>query len=204
MERISYAFADGVVIAKRNVIKIKRVPEILVSVVISPIIFVLLFAYVFGSSIDIPGGSYREFLISGIFATTLALRFDLYRGRSSRRHAERHHRSIPVVAYVTFDGRVRKNSQRRDLQRSLADHHGSGGIRCWMANPQRNRKCSPRIWSAAAVRIRLFLDYGLCRTTRSQRRSHQQCVNHGDLSAHLHRQHLRSGRESANTIASLC
>ena len=71
MERISYAFADGVVIAKRNVIKIKRVPETLVSVVISPIIFVLLFAYVFGSSIDIPGGSYREFLISGIFAMTL-------------------------------------------------------------------------------------------------------------------------------------
>jgi len=71
MERISYAFADGIVIAKRNVIKIKRVPEVLVSVLISPIIFVLLFAYVFGSSIDIPGGSYREFLISGIFAMTL-------------------------------------------------------------------------------------------------------------------------------------
>ena len=71
MERISYAFADGVAIAKRNVIKIKRVPEVLVSVLISPIIFVLLFAYVFGSSIDIPGGSYREFLISGIFAMTL-------------------------------------------------------------------------------------------------------------------------------------
>ena len=52
-------------------IKIKRVPEVLVSVLISPIIFVLLFAYVFGSSIDVPGGSYREFLISGIFAMTL-------------------------------------------------------------------------------------------------------------------------------------
>ncbi len=71
MEKISYAFADGFVIAKRNVIKIKRVPEVLVSVLISPIIFVLLFAYVFGSSINIPGGSYREFLISGIFAMTL-------------------------------------------------------------------------------------------------------------------------------------
>jgi ABC transporter DrrB family efflux protein len=71
MERISYAFGDGVTIAKRNVIKIKRVPEVLVSVLISPIIFVLLFAYVFGSSIDIQGGSYREFLISGIFAMTL-------------------------------------------------------------------------------------------------------------------------------------
>jgi ABC transporter DrrB family efflux protein len=40
-------------------------------VLISPIIFVLLFAYVFGGSIDIPGGSYREFLIAGIFAQTV-------------------------------------------------------------------------------------------------------------------------------------
>jgi len=71
MENIVYAFADGVAVAKRNVIKIRRVPEILVSVLISPIMFVLLFAYVFGSSIEIPGGSYREFLISGTFAMTI-------------------------------------------------------------------------------------------------------------------------------------
>ncbi|GMQ97801.1 MAG: ABC transporter permease [Acidimicrobiia bacterium] len=71
MDNIAYAFADGVAIAKRNVIKIKRVPEILVGVLISPIMFVLLFAYVFGSSIEIPGGSYREFLISGTFAMTI-------------------------------------------------------------------------------------------------------------------------------------
>ena len=48
--------ADGVVVAKRNLIKIKRVPELLVFVLISPIMFVLLFAYVFGNSIEIPGG----------------------------------------------------------------------------------------------------------------------------------------------------
>ena len=71
MKRLLYALADGHVIAKRNVIKIKRVPEVLVFVIISPIMFVLLFAYVFGSSIDIPGGSYREFLIGGIFAQTV-------------------------------------------------------------------------------------------------------------------------------------
>ncbi len=71
MENVVYAFTDGVAVAKRNVIKIKRVPEILVSVLISPIMFVLLFAYVFGSSIEIPGGSYREFLISGTFAMTI-------------------------------------------------------------------------------------------------------------------------------------
>jgi len=71
MQKLRLAFSDGFVIAKRNVIKIKRVPDVLVGVLISPIIFVFLFAYVFGSSIDIPGSSYREFLISGIFAMTL-------------------------------------------------------------------------------------------------------------------------------------
>lgn len=71
MERLRLVFGDGAVIAKRNVIKIKRVPEVLVFVLISPIMFVLLFAYVFGGSIDIPGGSYREFLIGGIFAQTV-------------------------------------------------------------------------------------------------------------------------------------
>jgi ABC transporter DrrB family efflux protein len=71
MTQLLDAFSDAAVIAKRNVIKIRRVPEVLVFVLISPIMFVLLFAYVFGGSIDIPGGSYREFLIAGIFAQTV-------------------------------------------------------------------------------------------------------------------------------------
>ena len=71
MTAIVHLLADSAVIAKRNVIKIRRVPEVLVFVLISPIMFVLLFAYVFGGSINIPGGSYREFLIAGIFAQTV-------------------------------------------------------------------------------------------------------------------------------------
>jgi len=64
--------SDGWVVAKRNLIKIKRVPEILVFVLLSPIMFVLLFAYVFGGAIDPGGGvNYREFLIGGIFAQTV-------------------------------------------------------------------------------------------------------------------------------------
>jgi ABC transporter DrrB family efflux protein len=65
------AFADGAIVAKRNLIKIKRVPEVLVFILLSPIMFVLLFAYVFGGSIAVPGVDYREFLIPGIFAQTV-------------------------------------------------------------------------------------------------------------------------------------
>ena len=71
MTQLAYAIADGAVVAKRNLIKIKRVPELLVWTLMSPIMFVLLFAYVFGSAIDVPGSSYREFLIAGIFAQTV-------------------------------------------------------------------------------------------------------------------------------------
>jgi ABC-2 type transport system permease protein len=73
MERLSYAFADGITIARRNMIKVIRLPQILFSVLVTPLLLVLLFAYVFGSSIAIPGGSYREFLIGGTFALTLII-----------------------------------------------------------------------------------------------------------------------------------
>jgi ABC-2 type transport system permease protein len=71
MEKLAYAFADGIAVAGRNVIKIKRVPEILVGVLVMPLLFVFMFAYVFGSSIEVPGGSYREFLVGGAFALIL-------------------------------------------------------------------------------------------------------------------------------------
>ncbi len=65
------AISDGLVVTKRNLIKIKRVPDLLVFSTISPIMFILLFAYVFGSAINVPGTSYREYLIPGIFAQTV-------------------------------------------------------------------------------------------------------------------------------------
>ena len=72
MSTIQRILVDGSVIAERNLVKIKRVPEILVFVLIQPIMFVLLFAFVFGGAID-PGGDvpYRVFLMGGIFAQTV-------------------------------------------------------------------------------------------------------------------------------------
>jgi ABC-2 type transport system permease protein len=67
------AVADGAVVAKRNLIKIRRVPDLLVFTTLQPIMFVLLFAYVFGGAIgeEDGGAAYREFLIAGIFAQTV-------------------------------------------------------------------------------------------------------------------------------------
>ncbi|HVK27893.1 MAG TPA: ABC transporter permease [Nocardioides sp.] len=71
MSTTAQALNDGWVVAQRNLIKIVRVPEILVFVLISPIMFVLLFAFVFGGAIDVAGVNYREWLIAGIFGQTI-------------------------------------------------------------------------------------------------------------------------------------
>ncbi len=63
---------DAWIIARRGLVHMKRQPQALADATIQPIMFVLLFAYVFGGAIDVPGGgSYREFLMGGIFAQTI-------------------------------------------------------------------------------------------------------------------------------------
>ncbi|HEX2773928.1 MAG TPA: ABC transporter permease [Micromonosporaceae bacterium] len=103
------AFGDGLVIAKRNLIKIKRVPDLLVFSTLSPIMFVLLFAYVFGSAIEAPGVSYREFLMAGIFTQTVlfgatitgsGLAQDIQRGIVDR------FRSLPMARSAVLVGRT--------------------------------------------------------------------------------------------------
>jgi ABC transporter DrrB family efflux protein len=63
--------AASAMVVRRNLIHIKRMPELLLDVTIQPVMFVLLFAYVFGSSIAVPGTNYREFLVPGIMAQTI-------------------------------------------------------------------------------------------------------------------------------------
>ena len=68
---LSRFLSDGYVATWRNIKKIVRVPDILVFTLIQPIMFVLLFTFVFGSSIDVPGEDYTSFLMAGIFAQTI-------------------------------------------------------------------------------------------------------------------------------------
>lgn len=100
---------DAATIARRNMIRIRRVPEVMVFVLVQPLMFVLLFAYVFGGSIDIPGGSYREFLIAGIFAQTVVfgatftasgLAEDVQKGLINR------FRSLPMSRSAVVAGRT--------------------------------------------------------------------------------------------------
>jgi ABC-2 type transport system permease protein len=107
------AFADGMVIAWRNLKRLPRIPEQLMWGTIQPIMFVLLFAYVFGGAIPIGGdndpSAYREFLMAGIFAQTMAfavasssvgLAEDMQKGLIDR------FRSLPIARSAVISGRV--------------------------------------------------------------------------------------------------
>jgi ABC-2 type transport system permease protein len=109
MTMLTEAVSDAAVITKRNIIKIKRVPDLLVFTTLSPIMFVLLFAYVFGGAIDVPGVGYRQFLIAGIFAQTVvfgatftgySIAEDLQKGIIDR------FRSLPMAPSAVLFGRT--------------------------------------------------------------------------------------------------
>ena len=62
---------DMWVIARRGLLHMRRHPEALADVTLQPVMFTLLFAYVFGGAIQVADGGYREFLMGGIFAQTI-------------------------------------------------------------------------------------------------------------------------------------
>jgi ABC-2 type transport system permease protein/oleandomycin transport system permease protein len=69
--RLTWAVADSLAVAKRNIIGLTRRPQLLGFATIQPVLFVLMFRYVFGGSIHIPGVSYTNYLMAGIFVQTV-------------------------------------------------------------------------------------------------------------------------------------
>lgn len=98
---------DSAIVARRNVMTIIRVPTLLVTATIQPLMFVFLFAYVFAASMG--GGAYRQFLLAGIFTqtvafnaafTTVGLAGDLNKGIIDR------FRSLPMSRLAVLAGRT--------------------------------------------------------------------------------------------------
>jgi ABC transporter DrrB family efflux protein len=92
----------------RNLIHIRRMPEMLLDVTVQSVMFVLLFAYVFGGAIDVEGSNYREFLLPGIMVQTMVfssaivamgLTSDLQKGFVDR------FKSLPVPRPAVLVGR---------------------------------------------------------------------------------------------------
>lgn len=104
-----WTFADALVLARRNLMQIPRIPEELIFSTIQPIIFVLLFRYVFGGAIAVSGTSYVNYLMAGIFAQTvifgstttgIGLANDIQKGLVDR------FRSLPMAKSAVLTGRT--------------------------------------------------------------------------------------------------
>ncbi|MGK5732545.1 ABC transporter permease [Streptomyces sp. URMC 124] len=104
---------DSLVVAKRNLIRMARIPEVVIFGLIQPIMFVVLFSYVFGGSISVGGNTdpsaYREFLMAGIFAQTVTfatagagagIADDMHKGLIDR------FRSLPMARGAVLTGRT--------------------------------------------------------------------------------------------------
>src|SRR6266704_7114129 len=107
--RIYWTLADALVLAKRHLIQIPRIPDELIFATIQPIMFVLLFRYVFGGAIAVSGTTYVNFLMAGIFVQTVifgststgvGLANDLQRGLVDR------FRSLPMAKSAVLTGRT--------------------------------------------------------------------------------------------------
>ena len=102
--------ADGLVMTWRNLRRVPRIPELWIFAILQSTMFVLLFAYVFGGAIPLPGGgSYTEYLMPGIFAqtivlaaatTAITLTYDLSKGILDR------FRSLPMARSAVLSGRT--------------------------------------------------------------------------------------------------
>ncbi|MDP2623045.1 MAG: ABC transporter permease, partial [Actinomycetota bacterium] len=109
MSRLRNNVSDTLVLAKRAFLRIPRAPDLLLSFTVQPIMFVLLFVYVFGGAINTPGYDYVDFLIPGIivqtmafggFVTALGLAEDLRKGLVDR------FRSLPMSRSAVLAGRT--------------------------------------------------------------------------------------------------
>lgn len=115
---LRWAISDTLAMTGRNLTAARRVPQVLVFSFVQPIIFVLMFRYVFGGAISVPGVSYVDYLMPGIFVQTMTfgsintavgLAEDKGKGLLERL------RSLPMSRSAVLGGRVLADSTRNVL-----------------------------------------------------------------------------------------
>lgn len=141
--RCHWWLSDALVITKRNLLHIPRVPEQLAAATTQPILFTLLFRYVFGGAIHVENTSYVNFLMAGVLVQTLAigsittgtgLAEDLQRGLIDR------FRSLPMARSAVLVGRTLADLARNIVVLSilvlvglLTDFRPQGSLLNWLA-----------------------------------------------------------------------
>ena len=193
--------SDALVLAERNLVRLPRAPDLLIAFTIQPVMFVLLFAYVFGGAISTPGYDYIDFLIPGIivqniafggFVTALGLSEDLTKGLIDR------FRSLPTARASVLAGRTLADVVTNTL--SIVVLLGTGliiGFSFDASAPRDPRRRRP----AAAVRLRVLVDLRAARDVGLLARGGQRRRLHADLPDHVHLGGVRARRVDARRAA---
>jgi ABC transporter DrrB family efflux protein len=109
VNELQEALSDTLVLSRRSLYRIRRQPDLLIGYTVQPVMFVLLFVYVFGGAIDTPGLDYVDFLVPGIivqsmcfggFVTALGISEDVKKGLIDR------FRSLPIWGPSVVTGRI--------------------------------------------------------------------------------------------------
>lgn len=140
---IYWTLADALVLARRHLIQIPRIPEELIFATIQPVMFVLLFRYVFGGAIAVSGTTYVNYLMAGIFGQTvifgststgIGLAFDLQKGLVDR------FRSLPMAKSAVLTGRTISDMVRNTvviiimwIVGMLVGFRPEGSVLAWIA-----------------------------------------------------------------------
>lgn len=115
LQYVSWTVSDTLVMTRRNLLRYVRLPQLLIFSTTQPVMFVLLFAFVFGGAIDINGADYVDFLLPGIFVqavvfgstqTGVGLAEDLSKGMIDR------FRSLPMARPAVLAGRTLADTVR--------------------------------------------------------------------------------------------
>jgi ABC transporter DrrB family efflux protein len=116
--RLRWAVTDAVTITWRNLISYTRIPDAIFFSSVQPIMFVLLFRFVFGGAIHVPGTTYVNYLIAGVYvqtvmfgsvSTSVGLAEDLHKGLIER------FRALPMARSAVLAGRTTADAARNVL-----------------------------------------------------------------------------------------
>ena len=192
--RLRWELSDSLVLARRNLAPRPPDPREAARRDVQPLMFVLLFAYVFSGVIHVPGGGYRQYLLGGILVQTLtfgivgpatSIATDLTEGIVDR------FRSLPMSRSAFLLGHLISDLAASML--ALAIMTASGLIVGWRIHSDIPHAIAGFALLALFAFTMLWLGMLLGLLARIPRRRHGRGV-HRDLPADVHRQHVRARR----------
>ena len=198
----SWLLRDSWTEAHRHLQALPRNPELLVFATLQPIMFVVLFVYVFGGSINVPGYDELQAVRDPRdLRPDRAVRFDLHRSRDRRRPEQGLRRTAAFAADVPVGRALRAHHQRRRAQRGVVRGDARGGVPGGVPHRGFDRRGGRGDAPAVRLRVRVLLDPGVHRPLGGFDRGRELGELHLDVPAHVHLVGVRGAGEHAELAA---